>query len=82
MAYLEFAVSIIPLIYLLFKEYFSAEAKAKEENRKFKLDQVVLQQITQDAFQKWIDRSAKESTDMGDSWDAADASFEKRDEKK
>jgi hypothetical protein len=76
---LEFAVSLIPLIYLLFKEYLSAEAKAKEQDIQFKLTQDILRSITDAAFQKWIDRAAKDSQDMSDSWDAADQDFEKKD---
>lgn len=71
-AILSFAVSIVPLIYLLFQEFFSAQARAREQDKEFQIDQANLKLIVDAAVQKWVEKSAKDSADASNAWDRAD----------
>lgn len=68
----EALVAIIPLMLLIFKEFFSAQARAREAGEKFQLDEKTRRAIADAAVKKWIDSNAKDSGDAGDAWDNAD----------
>lgn len=67
-----FIVSVVPLILLIFQEFFSAQARAREANRKFELDQETMKKLVDSAVQKWNDKNAKDSAGAGNAWDKAD----------
>lgn len=67
-----FLVAIVPLILMIFQEFFSAQAKAKEEDRKFVIDQALLKQIVDTAVNNWNAQNAKDSSGASDAWDSAD----------
>lgn len=70
-------VAIIPLVLLIFKEFFSAQADAKAANVKFTLDQETLQKIVNSALQKQVARMAADSQGVANAQDAADADAKK-----
>lgn len=69
---LELIIALIPLLYLIFKECFSAQAKAKQENRKFIISQIELKKIVDTAVDKWSQNNAKDSKGASSAWDQAD----------
>jgi hypothetical protein len=72
MGYLEALAALIPLLILIFKELFSAQARAREENRTFVLNAEALRAIVHAAVEKHIAMMAEVSQGAGNAWDAAD----------
>lgn len=68
----EFVLAIVPLMLLLFKEFFSAKARARAADEVFKVDQATLKKIVDSAVQGWIQKNAADSAKAGDAWDQAD----------
>ena len=64
--------TIFPLLLLIFQEFFTAQARAREEGKAFVLDETTRRAIANAAVQKWIDRSAQDSAQAGNAWDKAD----------
>jgi hypothetical protein len=69
---LEIVAALIPLVFLIFKECFSAQARGKEENRKFELNQATLKGIVDAAVQSWLQSNSKDSRGASKAWDNAD----------
>jgi hypothetical protein len=82
MIYLEFAKELVPLVVLIFKEFFSAQAREREADRVFKIDQDNLRKIVDAAMQKWTERAAKDSIGAGNAWDIADEDLNKGEKRK
>lgn len=68
-----FVTAIIPLLLLLFNEFFSAQARARAANEKFVIDQAALKKIVDEAVNKWNSQNAKDSGGAGNAWDNADS---------
>lgn len=66
--------AVLPLVLEIFKEYFSAQARARAEEKAFKLDQEAIKQFIQSAWQKRLESMAKDSKGQGDAWDEAEKS--------
>jgi hypothetical protein len=72
MAVLSLIGSIIPLLLLIFQEFFSAQGRARQANEKFTLDQEKLKEIVGIAVERWNERNAQDSVGAGSAWDQAD----------
>lgn len=64
--------ALIPLVFLIFKEVFSAQARARAADEKFVLDQTTVRKIVDAAVGKWVERNAQDSIGQGNAWDQAD----------
>lgn len=64
--------AVAKIFLLFFQEYFNAKARAREEEKKFTLDQATLQALLQTATQKWISQNVKDSKLAENVWDIAD----------
>jgi hypothetical protein len=62
----------LQIVLLIFKEFMSASARAREEDKTFKLDQAALKLIVDEAVRKWNSSNAKDSDGSSDAWDKAD----------
>lgn len=72
MEYIAIIGAGLQIVLLIIKEYLSASAKAKEEEKKFNLDQAALKVLVDAAVLKWNEGNAKKSDDAGNAWDNAD----------
>ncbi len=72
MEYVALIGAGLQLCLLLFSEYFSARARAREENKQFVLDQAAMKLIIDAAVLKWNSKNAADSAQAGDAWDEAD----------
>lgn len=72
MEYVALIGAGLQLMLLLFSEYFSARARAKEEDKAFNLDQATLKAVMDSAVLKWNTQNAPDSKKAGDAWDNAD----------
>lgn len=69
--------ALMPLVVMIFKEYFSAEARAREAGRVFTMNQTTLKQIVDAAISKTIANLPTESAGQGAAWDAVDNEINK-----
>lgn len=69
-----FIVSVVPLVLLIFQEFFSARARARKANEEFVLSQTELKALVDAAVTKWHSGNAKDSGDAGKTWDEIDKS--------
>lgn len=65
-------IALIPLITLIFKEFFSAQSRARAANQAFVLDQATFQKIVTNALNQQLMRMALDSQGVGSAQDAAD----------
>jgi len=72
-----FITAVVPLILLLFQEFFSAKAKAAEADKKFELDEAKFKTLVDAAMKKWIAKNAKDSAGISSGWDSADGEAKK-----
>lgn len=67
-----FLGALFPLIWEIYKQYLSANAKAKAANEKFDLNQTTWRAIVKSAVEKQIGKNAGDSAGAGSAWDEAD----------
>lgn len=68
---------LLSLAALIFKEFFSAQARAREADEKFELNQATFKKIVDAALAKQLASMAKASADAGNAWDGADGDLKK-----
>ena len=69
---ISFLVELIPLLIMIYKEYYSQKAQADAENQAFTLDQATKLAIVNAAVDKWNSANSDNSTGASNAWDAAD----------
>jgi hypothetical protein len=72
MGWLELALAVIPLVSLIIREFLSANAEAKAQDRKFQLDEAAFRGIVERALTKHLANRARESQGAGNAWDEID----------
>lgn len=65
-------VAFIPLLLLIFQEFLSAKARARDADQKFELNQETYRAIVNAALNKQLDGMAKASQGAGSAWDSGD----------
>lgn len=74
---ITFLVQIVPLIIMIYKEYYSAKAQADADNKKFELDQAAIKAIVDAAVDQWNQANLGNSMGAANAWDKADQDGEK-----
>jgi len=69
---IAFLTALFGLALELFREYFSAQARARQANEQFQLDQKKFNELVQNVLSRQQQQDAKDSAAAGNAWDAAD----------
>lgn len=68
----ELLGGIFKFLVLIFGEYFSARARAREKQEKFEINEAKFQELVNNAMERMRELAKKESAGAGNAWDAAD----------
>ena len=74
---IAFLTALFGMALELFKEYFSAQARVRQANEQFQLDQKKFNEIVQNVLNRRQQSDAKDSAQAGDIWEIADQNIQK-----
>jgi len=74
---LAFLTALFGLGLELFREYFSAQARARKNNEQFQIDQKKFNELVQSVLNRQQQADAKDSADADNAWEIADEKIRK-----